>query len=238
MTFGAPERATSVGDFNAHAGSYSEEVQRSIAFSGGEVAFFVRRKAEHLVAIAQRLFGDARRLSVLDAGCGVGATDEFLADRFGALHAVDVAAAPVAEAARKNTDAHYTVADGLTLGYADASFDLAFAVCVMHHVVPEQRGAFVRELRRIVRPGGAIVVFEHNPLNPLTRLAVSRCPFDEGVELISRRACARLLTTAGLEPVESGHIIFTTFDARFAWRLETMLRPLPLGAQHYVAARR
>jgi SAM-dependent methyltransferase len=234
----ASDRGTTVGDFNAHAGSYANDVQESIAFARTEVEFFVRRKADHLVEIAQRLFGDASRLSVLDAGCGVGGTDAFLADRFGALHGVDVAAEPVAEAARHNGHARYTVADGLALGYKDASFDIAFAVCVMHHVVPDQRLAFVRELRRVVRPGGAVVVFEHNPLNPLTRLAVSRCPFDEGVELISRRACAKLLGTAQLTPVESRHIIFTTLDSPLAWRAEAALHRVPLGAQHYVAARR
>ena len=44
--------------------------------------------------------------------------------------------------------------------------------------------AFVAELARVVRPGGLVVVFEHNPLNPLTRLVVSRVTFDDGVRLL------------------------------------------------------
>ena len=29
------------------------------------------------------------------------------------------------------------------------------------------------------------MIYEHNPLNPLTRLAVARSEFDEGVELLT-----------------------------------------------------
>ena len=40
------------------------------------------------------------------------------------------------------------------------------------------------ELKRVLRAGGACVIFEHNPLNPLTVQAVNTCPFDENAVLI------------------------------------------------------
>jgi SAM-dependent methyltransferase len=238
MTSGAVDDEAPMADFNVHAPSYAEQVQQSISFCGTEMEFFVRRKAEHLLEIARRCLGDLAEVSALDAGCGIGTTDAFLTGCFGALHGIDVAAAPLVDAAQRNADAHYTACDGLALPYQDATIDLAFAVCVLHHVTPANRPAFIAELRRVVRPGGLIVIFEHNPFNPLTRLAVSRCDFDKGVELLSRRACSRLLTTARLQPVESGDILFTTFDRPITRRIESRLRRVPFGAQHYVAARR
>ncbi len=132
----------------------------------------------------------------------------------------------------------YCGADGTALPFATGGFDLAFAVCVLHHVPRPRRGAFVAELRRVVRPGGLVVIFEHNPLNPVTRLAVSRCEFDEDVELISRRGIVRLLGSVGLEPIEVRDIIFTTSSRPWARRLDRALAPVPFGAQHYVAATR
>ena len=115
---------------------------------------------------------------------------------------------------------------------------MVFAVCVLHHVVPGRRVDFALELARVVRPGGLVVVFEHNALNPFTRLAVSRCQFDEGVVLLTRGASTRVLIGAGLAPIEARDVIFTPFDHRLARRLDQAIGRVPLGAQHYVAARR
>ncbi len=128
--------------------------------------------------------------------------------------------------------------DGRRLPFAAGSFDVAFCVCVLHHVAHAERPDFVRELGRVVRPGGLAAVFEHNPLNPLTRLAVDRCEFDDGVRLVGRRATARLMSDAGLRPVECRYIVLAPFGGRGTERLERALAPVPLGAQYYVAAER
>jgi SAM-dependent methyltransferase len=227
-----------MADFDAYADSYRDAVNDSIAFCSQEHDYFTRRKAEHLVSLAGRLLGPPEQLSVLDVGCGVGATDAHLAGQFGELHGVDVAAEAIARAEARNPTVRYQPYDGRLLPLPDASFDLAFAICVAHHVPPPDRPGFAAELGRVVRPGGLVVVFEHNPFNPLTRVAVSRCEFDEGVVLLTRRSVERLLDHAGLTPTEASYIIFMPSDRPFARALEPKLRWLPLGAQHYVAARR
>jgi SAM-dependent methyltransferase len=225
-----------MAEFDHHVDHYRDEVQTSISFSGQEVAFFHRRKAEVLVELANRLVGDPGQLSALDVGCGVGSIDHFLAGRFGRLCGVDTAPVALGRGARENPEVTYLAADGGQLPFPTGAFDVAFAVCVLHHVPPPYRVEFGRELRRVVRDGGLVVVFEHNALNPLTRLAVSRCEFDEGVELLTRGASTRVLSGAGLTPVEARDVIFTPFDHRLARRLDQALGRVPLGAQHYVAA--
>jgi SAM-dependent methyltransferase len=131
--------------------------------------------------------------------------------------------------------ARYTQFDGTTFPVDDEAFDLAFAVCVLHHVSPPERFQFASELRRVVRPGGVVAVFEHNPFNPLTRVAVSRCELDEGVALLRRRQSARLLADAGLRVEQRSYILFTR-SRRWSARVDRALRWCPAGAQHYVAA--
>lgn len=50
------------------------------------------------------------------------------------------------------------VRDGRSLPYADGSFDAAFSVSVLEHIPGEGDSAAVRELVRVVKPGGLIVV--------------------------------------------------------------------------------
>jgi SAM-dependent methyltransferase len=224
--------------FDAYAGSYQEAVERSISFAGQGLDEFARRKADELVRLAERHLGEPARLRALDVGCGVGFTHRFLTGAFAQLHGVDVAPEAVERARVENPAVRYAVCDDSTLPYADEHFDLAFAICVAHHVDPEARRAWAGEIARVVRPGGIVALFEHNPLNPATRFAVSRCPFDEGVKLLGPRAAARLLSSAALEPVERRYIVFFPSPRPRALRLETRLGRLPLGAQHLVAARR
>jgi SAM-dependent methyltransferase len=225
-------------DFNAYKDSYEEAVQESLPLAT-DAAFFSRLKADHLVELARKELGEPGRLSVLDVGCGVGATDRFLRGRFGDLAGVDVAADLVSAAAASNPWASYRSYDeGEAVPHADGSFDLTFAICVMHHVPPQQWPSFVAELSRVTRSGGLVCVMEHNPLNPLTRRAVSNCEFDDDAVLLSRRRAIRLLEDQGLAPESAPYIAFFPREGRSLRRAERLLTRVPFGAQYYVAARR
>jgi SAM-dependent methyltransferase len=53
---------------------------------------------------------------------------------------------------------HSELQDGRALSYADASFDAAFSVSVLEHIPGDGDSIALRELLRIVRPGGVVVV--------------------------------------------------------------------------------
>jgi SAM-dependent methyltransferase len=53
---------------------------------------------------------------------------------------------------------HSELQDGRALAYADASFDAAFSVSVLEHIPGDGDSIALRELLRIVRPGGVVVV--------------------------------------------------------------------------------
>jgi SAM-dependent methyltransferase len=222
-------------DFDPYADRYRELVQGSIGFSGQDQDFFVEARSRRLLDLARRRLGDPGSLRALDVGCGLGLMDRHLG-AVGNLEGVDLSERMVEAARRSNPDVRYHVADGARLPFDDASFDLAFTACVLHHVPPEERPEFVGELRRVTRPGGLAVVFEHNPLNPLTRLAVSRCEFDEDAILLGRRETRGRLLAAGLRPAEERYILFFPWRGSVFARAEGALRRVPMGAQYYVAA--
>jgi SAM-dependent methyltransferase len=224
------------GEFDRYARSYDDLVERSISFCPQDRDFFLEARARRLLELARGL-GEPERLRALDVGCGEGRFDRHLGT-LRRLEGVDVSEAMIEEARAANPSVRYSVADGTRLPHDDSSFDLVFTSCVLHHVPPPERPEFCAELARVVRPGGLVVVFEHNPLNPLTRLAVHRCPFDEDAVLLRRAETNKRLETAGLDTVRSEYLLIFPFRWAPLAKVEHALGQVPLGAQYYVAAQR
>jgi SAM-dependent methyltransferase len=218
-------------EFDRFDQTYEAELDDAISFAGREHDFYVEAKARRLLELARRHVGD-RPIRVLDVGCGVGLTDRHLLPHVESLAGVDVSAGMIERARTANPEADYRVYDGARVPFDDAAFDVSFAACVLHHVDLPDRRPLVEEMGRVTRRDGIVAVFEHNPLNPLTRRVVRNCAFDEGVVLIGETELVRLFRAAGLEVADREYLLF------FPWRadaLERRLTRLPLGAQYVVA---
>lgn len=221
--------------FDEYGETYDEVMKKSIGFMGQNHDYYTQAKAACILDVLRRKFGNTKKLQVLDVGCGIGKTDGFLFPDFGKLSGVDVSAASIDRARRENPMVHYEVYDGHVLPFADETFDAAFLICVLHHVVPIDRAALLKEVSRILKPGGVLLTFEHNPFNPLTQLAVARCEFDRDANLLSRGLSARLSQAANMRVFEKRYILFLPFRLKCFGRVEKRLRHLPAGAQYYVA---
>ncbi len=223
--------------FDQYRATYNRTVDDSISFSGLKHDFFLQAKVAPLAQlIAGRGIGEGS-VRALDVGCGVGALHPYVRPLFSELHGCDISSESIARAREENPSVTYAAYPGPSLPYADGTFDLAFAVCVAHHVPPEQWPSFFAEMRRVVRRGGVVCVIEHNPYNPLTRLAVLRCPFDEDAVLISQRKAWQLLRAASLTDIEGGHFLMFPFANSAARKVEGWLSQLPLGAQYVCSGR-
>src|SRR5438128_391512 len=66
----------------------------------------------------------------------------------------------------------------------EPTYELIVLSNVLHHVTPVDRQDLIREAGSRLALGGKLVIFEHNPINPLTRWVVSQCPFDEDAILL------------------------------------------------------
>jgi SAM-dependent methyltransferase len=120
-------------------------------------------------------------------------------------------------------------------------FDLVLVFNVLHHVPPEARSEVLKSLIARMNPQGSLVIWEHNRWNPLTRLLVKICPFDEGVVLLSRSALLNVGSKLGLKVVEASYVNVTPphwhrFFLFFG--IEKLLAGIPLGAQWRVVFER
>ena len=223
----------------AYPDRYRDDINRSIGFSGIDVDFFTRGKADSIVAVLDRyaLSGSAAA-SCLDIGCGIGILHPLLAPRVRQLAGADVSAEAIATARDANPAVDYRAYDGTQLPYPDASFDFCSTVCVVHHVPPPQWPTFVAEAWRVTKPGGLFAVYEHNPINPLTQAAVWRCPFDHDAVLLRAGRVIDLLVAQGFEIVTKQYLFFVPAAGNWARRIDRALAWLPLGAQYVVCGRR
>lgn len=221
--------------FDAYDANYRAVVQSSIEFSGLPHDFFMQAKADLLARTLRERFGIAHASRLLDVGCGVGTLHPYLAGLFDSISGVDVSAPCIAEATQRFPHNSYSVAAaGAPL--VGRGYDVTLAVCTLHHVRPSEWRAFAADLVRVTRPGGLVCIIEHNPLNPLTRLAVYRCPFDEDAVLLRSSQTEALLRGAGAQKIQSNFFLLLPSRMRPARRFETLIEALPFGAQYLTSA--
>lgn len=152
---------------------------------------------------------------VLDVGCGTGTLAIAAKQRVGAtglVHGVDAAAEMIArardKAAHSTLPITFEIAAAQSLPFADASFDIVLCTLALHHLPETARAAALVEMRRVLRPGGRVLIVEighgHGPwaaLNPVALLhgRETRNMLDDA---------AALMRKAGFGPVDTGPLGF------------------------------
>lgn len=113
------------------------------------------------LALCRDTWSDGR---VLDIGIGGGRTTAALAARSATYVGVDYSQAMIAAARARLPGLDLRQADARDLSdFADASFDFAmFSFNGIDAVDHEGRALVLREVRRVLRPGGAFVMSSHN----------------------------------------------------------------------------
>jgi ubiquinone/menaquinone biosynthesis C-methylase UbiE len=138
------------------------DTQVEVLFNG--TANAIRRQA--LPPLHEHFAGrDQRRLRLVDIGCGTGRFLDFVKQVWPRLPVVgiDLSEQYVAEAKRHLRHCGWTrllVAKAEALPLADASQDAVTSVFLLHELPPKVRRAMLRELARVLKPGGRLVLVD------------------------------------------------------------------------------
>jgi len=215
-------------EFDAYAGSYEEDHRSSVAASGEDPAYF----HDYKVSCLERK-GVSWEGPLLDFGCGIGNLTARFVGKYREVHGYDPSAKSIARA-RERAPGAQLHDDAKTL--PKEYFETAVMSGVLHHVQPSARVDLLRTVRGLLRPGGRLVVFEHNPLNPVTQRAVAACAFDDDAILLWPWEARGLLTDAGFSDVSLEYIVFFPRPLAFLRPLEPLLSRVLLGAQQMLVA--
>jgi SAM-dependent methyltransferase len=141
----------------------------------------------------------------------------------------------------------FQATDAERLPFPDATFDFAYSINVIHHVIdPATRETVLQEIVRVLKPGGVFFLHEINTQNPLFRFYMSyffplMCEIDEGTERWIKPTRLPSVVGARWAP----HVDYFTFLPDFTPRpvlealrgFESWLERSPLRSwsAHYVA---
>ncbi len=218
-------------EFDAVADDYDRLHRANIKLSGEDPEYFARYKLD----VMTRILGAGFAGRVLDFGCGIGNLTKFLVGAFQSVHGYDPSSASVKLAKERAPAAEFTFDED---SLAASSYGAVVIANVLHHVPPVDREALLARVATKLAPGGKLVVFEHNPWNPLTRKVVAECAFDADAVLLPPTEIRSRLRTAGLTNVKTKFIVFFPRALAALRGLEPALAWLPLGAQVAITAER
>jgi SAM-dependent methyltransferase len=168
----ATPRTVEQTNFDAIAGIYDA------VFPPHIIEHYLRRRASYVLRQAA-----AQGQSALDVGAGTGLLAERLSDLGLGVVALDPFPQMLGQLRQRRPDIETVVAHGDDIPFPDDVFDLTYSVAVMHHIAePALVRRTLAEMIRVTRPGGRILVWDHNPLNPYWSLLMRRVPQDTGAE--------------------------------------------------------
>jgi SAM-dependent methyltransferase len=216
-------------DFDQYAGQYEAILAAQTNFFDPDSHYFARYKVE----LAKDVVGKVD--AVLDFGCGIGRSMPHLRATFPDADIVgcDPSAKSLAIAREQNPTCRFVMTDELD---SDRKFDLIIASCVFHHIRPESRQTAIRYCYSRLKDNGRFIVFEHNPINPVTRRLVRNCPFDADAVLLGMREMIARMRNEHLHIEETRYCLFFPHALAALRPFEKYLRRLPMGGQYFVVA--
>ena len=224
-------------NFDQFSKNYRQIHNQNIRLSGADSNYFSEYKVKE---VYQREKNQTLK-KILDFGCGDGNSIKYFVKYFPQSHffGVDISSESIKVAkSKKYPRSSFRVFDGLRLPFEKETFDLVFVAGVLHHANEKHHLKIIREISRVLKRGGKIYLFEHNPLNPLTQKVVRDCVFDFEAKLIPSEKIKKLFQKINFQKIGINYTIFfprKNIFLKFV-PLEKYLTKIPLGGQYYVWA--
>lgn len=217
-------------DFDEYADEYNSILQNQLNFFSNDNNYF----AEYKVLKLKELLKKQPR-TILDFGCGIGRSSVYLKKHFPdtEVYGCDISEKSLTSARKLAPDVNFYSIDKMQ--ELNMTFDLVFIAGVFHHIEPGQREAVLKTISTFCQKGSYIAVFEHNPLNPVTRYLVKTCPFDRDAVLLKPKELKELFSQNGLKQITCHYTLF--FPSWLKWMrfLERYLRLIPFGGQYVIS---
>ena len=229
-------RERSFDDFDAYAKDYRSIHTRNIKISGADSFYFAEMKVKLL-----QPWETNTPLKILDVGCGDGITEVYINKYFALwkINAIDISEKSIEEAKTKNIiNCDFSIYNGEDIPFADGEFDVVFMAGVLHHIDFALHKNLIREISRVIKSAGRFYLFEHNPLNPVTKHLVNTCVFDKDARLLKSSYTIKLLRGNNFLIMQKKFILFLPRKgilSKFIF-LEKYLQWLPFGGQYYIRA--
>jgi SAM-dependent methyltransferase len=223
--------------FDQYAAAYEQALSNAIAPSGESREYFAEGRVAWLKHCLDEMKQPAR--SLLDFGCGDGATTPLLCQGLNAKSAVGVdVSAKSLEIARKRHASERIRYEAIGEFQSSGQMDLAYCNGVFHHILPGQRAAALAIVHRALLGGGIFSFWENNPWSLATRYVMSRCAFDRDAIMLSPPDARTLLRDGGFEILRTDFRFIFPRALRAFRKIEDLVYRAPLGTQYQILCRK
>lgn len=214
-------------DFNNYSKNYNELLQTQHK-KFGDIAYY----SEYKVNIIKSLRNTNKELKILEFGCGIGRNLPYLKDSFSnsSIYAYDISEDSLALAKKENPYVNFVS----NLENYENFFDIILIAGVYHHIEPSQRDSVTKQLYKILNKNGFIIIFEHNPYNPITMKIVNTCEFDKDAVVIKKNELCNLFLKHKFTCQKSDYTLFFPPKLKKLNFLEKYFKWCPLGGQYYI----
>jgi SAM-dependent methyltransferase len=223
--------------FDTYASDYERALQMGLRYSGEKASYFARGRVLALAARLRQLGVQPR--SVLDYGCGTGATMPLLKEALNATRTIGVDVSELSLAVgrtRHHGDDAYEFRSPSSSRIREA--DCVYCNGVFHHIPAVDRAAAIAQVRSALLADGLFAFCENNPWNPATRLVMRSIPFDRDAQPLGAGEARRLLRDGGFDVLSTDYLFVFPRALRMLRRLEGHLKRWPVGAQYMILARK
>ena len=219
--------------FDSYSKNYNELVNKAIRNTGYDADALISAKLHKLKTLFPTL--SKKSFQLLDFGCGVGNLFGHLKEFFPntVYTGVDLSKDSLKKA-RSRFPANTNFQEYDSQKWVNLQYDLIFSAGVFQHISHTDHTKIINKLYSLLNSGGKLVIWEHNPLNPVTQKIVKDCPFDKDAVLIPSKILKEHFNGVPLSNVQ---IIYTTFFPKFLSFLNFLdpyLGWLPLGGQYLI----
>jgi trans-aconitate methyltransferase len=216
--------------FDAFSKNYNKDLNEALRLTGYDSSTLTKAKLIKL----QQLFPGLVQLhfNFLDFGCGIGNLYELVKQFFpyASYTGVDESGESIIEAQSRFSDS--SIFHNLhSENWKKIQYDLIFSAGVFHHIPHDEHIKILKELSGLLNLNGKLVIWEHNPFNPVTKKIVNDCIFDEDAVLIYPH---RMKKNMQKIPLSNIQVVYTTFFPKSLSCLNILdpyLGWLPLGGQ-------
>ena len=215
-------------DFDEYSGDYDVLMQEQHK-KFGDISYY----SEYKVNILKSYFDVNKTFKILEYGCGIGKNIKYLEKIFinSEIYGFDISNESLNRAKNDNPNMILLLENEFKLYYK--KFDIIFIAGVFHHIEPSLRDSVVSNIYKLLNSNGKIIIFEHNPYNPLTRHMVNTCEFDKDAVLLSKKKMMNLFKKSNLTHEVSKYTLFVPPKLKKLNFIEKFIGWIPLGGQYY-----
>lgn len=220
-------------DFDNYANDYDKILSDDLKVYGEESGYF----AEYKIKIVKNKINSYPE-KILDFGTGIGRNIKYFKKYFpdSKITGCDISEKSIELARKNNPKSEFFLINEQNIKENFNNFDLIFTSCVFHHIEPSHRRKSIEYIYSMLRNSGVFFIFEHNPLNPVTRKIVKDCVWDADAILLPKKESLTLIEFSGLKVNQFRYTLFFPAFLKMFRFLENFMGFIPLGGQYYLIA--